>query len=69
MVLEKNTRGATDDWEALQILLNDNPSLKQRVINRMRALRSIAAQRGLGISISHEETKEFREEEKRRRRK
>lgn len=34
----KKERGSKDDWEALKIVLDELPALKQRVLHRMRAL-------------------------------
>ncbi len=31
-------RGAKDDWEALKIILDNLPSLKQRVLHKLREL-------------------------------
>ena len=63
MPIDKNTRGASDDWEALQMILSDNPDLKIRVLNRIRALRNISSNRTTGITITEEQAKEFRLQE------
>ena len=38
-------RGSKDDWEALQMILAKNPSLKQRVIGRLKAIRALNIER------------------------
>ena len=51
-------RGANDDWEALKLLLDDHPSLKQRVIHKMRELMK-KSDDGEAVSFSLKETREL----------
>lgn len=39
-VKKKDDRGAKDDWEALKIVLDQTPSLKQRVLYKIRQMRN-----------------------------
>lgn len=43
-------RGAKDDWEAIKIVLDSLPSLKQRVLYHIRAMRD--AKKGEGPKVS-----------------
>lgn len=60
-------RGASDDWEALQMILADNPALKQRVFHRLRALKRLADDRSAkkGVMISEEQYRKITEKERR----
>ena len=40
MANNDNSSGARDDWEALKIVLDSLPSLKQRVLHKLRELRN-----------------------------
>ena len=40
MAQKKEGNGARDDWEALKIVLDSLPSLKQRVLHKLRELRA-----------------------------
>ena len=33
-------RGASDDWEALAMVINDRPGLKSRVLHKIKAMRN-----------------------------
>ena len=60
-------RGASDDWEALQMVLSDNPSIRQRVLHRLRALKRLADDRRSkkNILISEEQYQKITERERR----
>lgn len=67
---EKNkkpvSRGAKDDMEALQMILEDNQALKFRVLGRLRALRHMGEARDKGINITEEQKRNFQLEKKRK---
>ena len=69
-IKEKNkkpvNRGAKDDIEALQMILEDNQALKFRVLNRLKALRRQKASKDKGINISEEQNRNFQMEKKRK---
>ena len=48
-------RGANDDWEALKIILDELPSLKQRVLHRLRELKDERSSKTSGVTVSKRE--------------
>ncbi len=62
-------RGAKDDFEALQMVLNGNQALKQRVMHRLRALKSMAADRSKGFTIDQDKANAQAKEDRRKNRK
>lgn len=58
---EENERGTKDDWETLKVILDQSPSLKQRVFYKIRELRNAMNKRkNDGIKISKKDSIEFR---------
>lgn len=53
-----HSRGAKDDWEALKIVLEDLPSLRQRVLHKLRDLKNKKA-RDNTVKISAREQREM----------
>ena len=43
-------KGAKDDWEALKILLDGMPSLKQRVLHKLRELKARGSDADIKVS-------------------
>ena len=39
-MIPKEERVANDDWEAIKILLDAHPSLKQRVLHKLREMKA-----------------------------
>lgn len=58
-------RGAKDDWEAVKLILDENPGLKNRVLFKLRELRKKAASGNVGYSAK--EAKELQRQEQARR--
>lgn len=51
-------RGAKDDWEAIKIVLDSLPSLKQRVLHHIRSMRDV--QKGVGPKVSLKQQRDDR---------
>ena len=62
--IKAKERGAKDDWEALKIVLDQNPALKQRVLHKMRDLRKQSTLRTTGINITKEQVEDAKRQEK-----
>jgi hypothetical protein len=67
--LTLSERGTKDDWETLKVILDSMPSLRARVLFKLKDLRSGIDKRregssGGSISISKKESQNFRLEEK-----
>ncbi len=58
------SRGAKDDWEAIKLILDDLPSLKQRVLFRIRELRKVPIDQRKAYSVK--ETREIALKEQQR---
>ena len=43
---KKESRDHLTDWEILQVILNENPNLKKRVLYRLRQLRKKTTAKG-----------------------
>ena len=56
-------RGAKDDWEALKIVLDELPSLKQRVLHKLRELKKRKSDGD--IKVSRKEQKDYLREKQR----
>ncbi len=57
---KKLNRGTTDDWESLVVVVQNDESLKTRVLNRLRALRRMSETRKVSKEITTREMREFR---------
>jgi hypothetical protein len=66
MVLKGKDRGARDDWEALQIVLQNHPTLRMRVLHRLRALKGLSHQRKNNNNKPIEKTREERLQERKK---
>lgn len=49
-------RGASDDWEAIKLVLEGLPALKQRVLHRIRSMKNKQAEE---IKVSARDAKEY----------
>jgi hypothetical protein len=47
---KEKDRGAKDDWEALKLVLDEHPALKQRVIHKLKSLIEEGKEEPLKIS-------------------
>tara|TARA_Y100001970_G_C13835040_1_gene651679 strand:+ start:118 stop:318 length:201 start_codon:yes stop_codon:yes gene_type:complete len=63
---KKLNRGTTDDWESLLVIIQSDEILKERIINRLRALKRISENRKAQKDISEKQMREFRLEKKRK---
>jgi hypothetical protein len=62
---EKNQdRGARDDWEAIKLVIEAFPNLKQRVLRRISELRN--RKRDSPINISMQDQVDYRRETKKK---
>ena len=60
---ESMDRGAKDDWEALKVVLDELPSLKQRVLHKLRELQK--RKTDADIKVSRREQKDYLREKQR----
>lgn len=60
---EAMDRGAKDDWEALKVVLDELPSLKQRVLHKLRELQK--RKTDADIKVSRREQKDYLREKQR----
>ncbi len=60
-------RGASDDWEVIQMILSENPSIRQRVLHRLRALKRQNTERiaKKSVLISEEQYQKITDRERR----
>lgn len=59
-------RGASDDWEAIKLILDGLPSLKQRVLHKLRALKNKEDEQTV---FSKKEQKDYKREKQREKKK
>ena len=63
----EHDRGAKDDWEAIKLVLDEHPSLKQRVLYHIRAMQSQRVEGGdLGISKKQQREDRLRNKNKKK---
>lgn len=62
---KKVERGSKDDWEAIKIILDQHPSLKQRVLHKIRAIKD-AAKNKHPTQISIKQQRDFKLQNKKK---
>lgn len=63
---EKSERGSRDEWEAIKIILDEQPSLKRRVLQKIRSIKARQNTDDTEREVSQKQTKEFLRSEQER---
>lgn len=62
----KKERGSKDDWEALAIIMDEMPSLKQRVLHKIREIKRDRKNKEKGVSVSKRDLQKSKLENKKK---